>query len=138
MWSFVRVEALHGAHSDACYYYLFPNGTHPASSYSDDKRTEEVLAAMGSIVQSAVHDAKPPPDGAKARALLVPVVKPLRDVYGDDGRLLNHKPVDLGGRQKVCDIFISHYRNVERLPKGDAGIVLRYLLSAQTSTTEAR
>lgn len=135
-----RVEALHSAHSDACYYYLFPNenGAPLPSSYSDDKTNADSLAAMGSIVQSAVHSPQPPPDAAKAQTLLVPVFKRLRDAYGDDLRLLKQKPVDSAGRQRVCDISISLYRNVESLPNGDAGMVLRYLLSDQTSTTEAR
>src|SRR5215472_15356771 len=126
-----KVEALHNAHSDACYYYLFPNenGAPPPSSYADNKTTKDTLAAWYSIVQSAVHSPQSPPDAAKARTLLVPVCQRLRDAYGNDLRLFNKKPVDSVGRQKVCDISLSLNRDDESRPKNDAGLVLRYLLS---------
>ena len=130
-----KVELLHNAQSDTCYYSLFPNknGAPPLSSYSDDKTRQDSLAAMNSIVQSAVHSPQPSPDTAKAKKLLIPVNERLRKAYGDYLPLLTNKPVDSAGRQKVCDISVALYREIESFPKReDASLLLRYLLSDQT------
>lgn len=130
-----KVDELRLVHSDACYYLLFPheNGAPPMSSYLDEKSAGEVIETMGRIVHSAVHAPQPLPDATKAEEFMVPVADRLRNEYGDDLLLLQKKPSDSLGRQKVCAITVSMYKDVEGLPRSNASLLLRYLLSNQAS-----
>jgi hypothetical protein len=127
-----QVESLQNLHSDACYYFLFPHeqGATPVTIASlDQKNRDESIDALGRILHSAVHTPQPLPDATKAEALLVPVMNQLRNEFGNDLLLLQQKPTDTVGRQRVCAITVSLYKNVEALPQRDASLLLRYLLS---------
>lgn len=130
-----RVQELHSAHSDACYYALYPaeSGNLPIPSYADERTSNESLEAMGRVVWSAVRTPQAPPDSAKAEALLASVIARLRVNYGNDLLLFRQKPTDSAGRQKVCQMTTALFRDVESLPKSDAGIVLRYVFANQWS-----
>jgi hypothetical protein len=127
------VEELRRTHSDACYYFLFPHevGATPSVEYLNQKIVQQMLDAMGQVVHSAVHEPQPVPDAAKAQVLLVTVLGRLQKEYGNELLLLQQKPTDATGRQNVCNMTVSLYKNVEDLPKGDASLLLRYLLSNQ-------
>ena len=130
-----RIEELHRANSDGCYYAIYPveSGNPPISSYADERTNNESLEAMGRIVLSAVRTPQAPPDAAKAEALLASVMARLRANYGNDLLLVRQKPTDSAGRQKVCQMTTALFRDVECLPKNDAGIVLRYVFANQWS-----
>jgi hypothetical protein len=130
-----RVEELHRAHSDACYYALFPLERGHAAIFIDADETtgDESLEAMGRVVLSAIRSPQAPPDAAKAEALLAPVIVRLRADYGNDLLLGQQKPPDSAGRLKVCQIATALFRDVESLPRSDAGIVLRYVFANQWS-----
>jgi hypothetical protein len=133
-----QVESLHSSHSDACYYFLFPHeqGATPGLISSwDQKNRDESIVALGRIVHSAVHTPQPLPDARKAETLLVPVMDQLRNEFGNDLLLLQQKPTDTVGRQKVCAITVFLYRNVEALSQRDASLLLRYLLSDSNKST---
>ena len=132
-----KTEELRITHLDACYYFLFPpeNGGPAVPAYFDQKSQDQMLDVMGRIVHSAVHAPQPLPDSTRAQLLLVPVLDRLRDDFGSDLSLLQQKPTDTTGRQKVCDMAISLYKNVEDLPPNDASLLLRYLLSDEKSHT---
>jgi len=89
------------------------------------------------MVHSAVHTPQPLPDAVRAEALLAPIADRLRDEYGSDLVLFQQKPTDTAGRQKVCAIAISLYKDVESLPQSDASLLLRYLLFNQKSRSTA-
>lgn len=127
-----EVETLRNLHSDACYYFLFPHEPGAplgiANSF-DQKSRGESIETLGRIVHSAVHTPQPLPDARKADALLVPVIAQLRNNFGNDLLLLQQKPTETVGRQKVCAMTVSLYKNVQALPQRDASLLLRYLLS---------
>jgi hypothetical protein len=127
-----QVETLHNSHSDACYYFLFPQGQRAMPgiiSSLDQKSRDESLDTLGRIVHSAVHTPQPLPDVGRAEVLLAPLMGQLRDEFGNDLLLFQQKPTDTVGRQKVCAITVVLYKNVEALPQRDASLLLRYLLS---------
>jgi hypothetical protein len=127
-----QVESLQNLHSDACYYFLFPHEQRatPATIASlDQKSRDESIDALGRIVHSAVHAPQPLPDARKAEALLAPVIDQLANQFGNDLLLLQQKPTDTVGRQKVCAITVSLYKKIEALPQPDASLLLRHLLS---------
>jgi hypothetical protein len=130
------VEELRGNQSDACYYFLFPHeeGATNAASYLKEKTSQQMLEAMTNVVHSAVHSPQQLPNAAKAQGLLITVVDRLRKNYGNDLLVLQQKPRDQAGRRKVCAITISLYKNVEDLPRSDAGLLLRYLLANKESS----
>jgi hypothetical protein len=136
-----HLENLHRAQSDACYHFLFPQeagvGVAAFSGYSDRKVRDEMVHAIGDVVHSAVHSPQPLPDPATAESLLDPILVRLRDEYGSDLLLFKQKPLNTVGRQRVCTMTSSLYREVENLPQRHASLVLRYLLSNQKSATGA-
>ena len=128
-----EVEELHRSHSDACYDYLYPQdkGATPAASYIDEKSEDETLDVLSRIVHSAAHTPQPLPNAAKADALLAPVLNRLASDYGNDLMLIHQKPTAPAEREKVCDIVVSLFKNLKALPREDASLVLRNLLSEQ-------
>lgn len=130
-----EVDGLHRAQSDNCYYSLFPDesGAPPLSSLYPDEGTmgKSVDAVMAGLVHSAVHNPQPLPDTARAKELRAVIYDRLLSKYGNDVFLLQQTPADSAGRQKVCEMAVSLYKDAESLPKADASLVLRYLLSTQ-------
>ena len=128
-----EVEELHRSHSDACYDYLYPldKGATPVASYIDKKSEDETLDVLSRIVHSAAHTPQPLPNAAKADALLAPVLSRLANEYGNDLMLIQRKPTAPAERERVCDITVSLFKNVKTLPREDASLVLRSLLSEQ-------
>lgn len=127
-----EVESLRSPNSDACYYFLFPHEQGAplgiANSLSQKSR-DESIDVLGRIVHSAVHSPQPLPDARKAEVLLLPVTRQLSSEFGNDLLLLQQKPIETVGRQKVCAITVSLYKRIEALPQRDASLVLRYLLT---------
>jgi hypothetical protein len=133
-----QVEALQNLHSDACYYFLFPHeqGAPLGITNSlDQKSRDESIDMLGRIVHSAVHTPQPLPDAGRAEMLLAPVIGRLRDEFGNDLLLFQQKPTDTVGRQKVCAITVTLYKNIEALPQHDASLLLRHLLSDNSKST---
>ena len=134
-----QTENLQKKDPDACYYFLFPAADKPlVANETDEKTKDEMLAVMGKIVHSAVHSPQDPPDPAKAQALLDPVIANLQLEYGRDLLLIQQKPGDAAGRAKVCAITISLYKGIAQLPRTDASLVSRYILSADQSAAAGR
>lgn len=126
-----QVEELRRLHSDACYYYLYPQEkvATPVTSYLDQKGIDESIDVLGRLLHSATHTPQALPDVAKAGALLAPVQTRLTIEYGNDLMLFRQKPTDTAGREKVCAMTVSLLKNAEALPREDASLLLRYLLS---------
>jgi hypothetical protein len=122
-----QITLLEAQKSDACYFYLLPDGTSLVPL--DSKGDEDSMKAMGDVVHSAVYNPQPSPDAVRAEVILQPVIEQLTRSYGDDLQLLREKPSDSIGRHKVCKIVASLYADIEILPRSDAGLLLRYLLS---------
>jgi hypothetical protein len=136
-----QVEVLHNSHSDKCYYFLFPHeqGAPLGIANSlDQKSRDESIEVLGRIVHSAVHTPQPLPDAGKAEVLLVPISGQLKDEFGTDLLLFEQKPTDTVGRQKVCAMTVFLYKNIEALPKRDAGLLLRYLLTNSGESKSAK
>ncbi|SRR6266849_727767 len=136
-----QVEALRSSNSDACYYFLFPHEQGAPLGITNSlgqKSRDESIDTLGRIVHSAVHTPQPLPDARKAETLLVPVMDQLTNQFGNDLLLLQQKPTDTVGRQKVCAITVFLYKNVEALPQRDASLLLRYLLSDSSESNLAK
>jgi hypothetical protein len=136
-----QIEALRNLHSDACYYFLFPQergATLGIANSLDQKSRNESIDTLGRIVHSAAHTPQPMPDAGRAEVLLVPVMNQLRNEFGNDLLLLQQKPTETVGRQRVCAITVSLYKNVEALPQRDASLLLRYLLSDSSESNSKK
>lgn len=132
-----QMEGLHPTESDSCYYNMFPaEGASPGlSMHLDAQSNQDAMTVMGRIIQSSVHNPQPLPDSAKAGTLLATVIADLGKVYGNELTLLQQKPKDTAGREKVCAISISLYKDLQNLPERDASALLRYLLANQKSAS---
>ena len=133
-----QTESLQQVSPGDCYYYLFPGPGAPALPHVNDVAKNQMLASMGRVVHSAVHSPQPPPDAAKAQALLLPITDQMKTDFGRDLVLMIQKPTDTDGRSKVCAMTIALYKGVRELPPGDSSLLLRYLLSAQKSSAAGK
>jgi hypothetical protein len=128
------LEQLDHANSDACYASLFPHKFGEpgmAQKYEDLKTQKEVLDTMKDIVESAINNPQAEPDPKKSEELLQPIIETMAKKYGADVTLLQGTAHDSSERKKVCEMSSEMFRQVRSLPKADASMILRYLLSGK-------
>ena len=81
------------------------------------------------MVETAVKHPQSKPSPAASNKLLEPIQVSLYQKYGRDLLLIQGVARDSAERKKVCDISLTMFQQVVALPKADASVVLRSLLS---------
>jgi hypothetical protein len=128
------LENLDHANPDACYASLFPHKYGEpgmAQKYTDLNTQERILDTMKDIVESAINNPQPEPDRNKSEELLHPIIETMAKKYGSDVTLLQGTARDSSERKKVCEMSSEMFEQIGSLPKADASMILRYLLSGK-------
>ena len=134
-WTVLQLDALDHTNPDACYALMFPHKFGEpgfALKYIDPKSNEPAVAILQDVVSSAISNPQAEPDPAKSEEVLQQVLTPVVQKYGRDLSLLLGTPKDASERKKVCEMSSDLLREILALPKPDASLVFRYLLSAKT------
>ena len=130
----VQLEELDRANPDACYAFMFPHKFGEPGlgvKYLDAKSKEKDLDVLKEIIESATTNPQAKPDRRKSEELLEPILTTLVQKYGADVSLLQGTARNSTERKKVCEISSEMFRQIASLPKQDASMLLRYLLSSK-------
>lgn len=126
------LDALDRTNGDACYGFLYPHkysGAGFAAKYLDSKSKEADLDVLFQVVETAIKHPQAAPSPEASNELLKPIQITLYQKYGKDLMLFHGVARDSAERKKVCDISLDMFQQIAELPKADASMVLRFLLS---------
>jgi len=126
------LEELDRTNGDACYSFLYPHkyaDAGLAAKYHGGNSEEKELDVLFQVVESAVKHPQPEPSPEASNKLLKPIQANLYQKYGRGLLLFQGVARDSAERKKVCDISLDMFQQIAALPKADASMVLRSLLS---------
>lgn len=117
---------------DSCFRYLFPQVAGPIdfAKHFDEPAESRSLTLLAEVIRSSAEEPVKAESPEVAQEKLVPVVRALADEFGDDAQMLGNVAAPGVDRGKVCEITISLYDRILRLPAADASMVLRSLAEA--------
>lgn len=135
------LDELDRTNGDACYGFLYPHkysGAGFAAKYLDSKSKEADLDVLFQVVETAIKRPQAEPSPEASNQLLKPIQVALFQKYGRDLMLFQGVARDSAERKKVCDISLNMFQQIAALPKTDASMVLRTLLSNGEAEQKAK
>jgi len=127
------LDELDRTNGDACYGFMYPHkyaGAGLASEYLDSESRQKDLDVLFQVVETAAKHPQAEPSPEASDELLKPIETGLYQKYGKDLMLFQGVARDSAERKKVCDISLDMFQQIAALPKADASMVLRTLLSS--------
>lgn len=116
---------------DACFYLMHPEKGEVYATPNDpelEKSGEQLLMAMGQMLESATNRPQPPPERQESQRLVQKMFASMRMKYGNDAELLRGGAVSAEERKKVCEMSADLFQKATEMPKKDGSMALRYLL----------
>ena len=128
-----EIEELANKDPEICYQFLFPEryGTSDIPQNLKPETQRADLAALADVIRTAAEQPQPEPDQEKGGESLKRVMDAFHQTHGDEALLLKDPFAPGIDKGKVCRLIASFYKEVLTLPKEEAGMVLRYMLSAR-------
>jgi hypothetical protein len=128
-----EIEELASKDPEICYQFLFPEryGTSdiPQNLKPETRRAD--LAALADVIRTAAEQPQPEPDQKKGEESLKRLMNSFYQAHGDEAFLLKDPFAPGIDKEKVCRLIASFYKEGLNLPKEEAGMVLRYMLSTR-------
>lgn len=120
-------KQLQGKPEDACFRYWFPQvlGPPDVARFIAPAAQAHTLELMGEVIRSAAEHPEPLPEPDAVKDNLASVINATYEQYGPDAQMLANAEDPRVDRSKVCNITISVYERILRLPPGQASALLR-------------
>ena len=126
-----EITELQAAGGELCFDYLFPQGNkaRELQKHLSAETRKADYAALGELIRSASTSPQQPPLASEAEPLLAPVVAGMNERFGRDLGMLQAPQAPGVDRPKVCEMTISMYNQILKLPPAQSGMLVRYLLA---------
>ena len=116
---------------DLCFRYLFPQGGQgmDIQKHLSAETRKADNTALGELIRSASVSPQQAPLASEAEPLLQPVVAGMNERYGRDLGMLSAPQAPGVNRPKVCEMTISMYNQILKMPPAQSGMLIRYMLA---------
>jgi len=118
-----------------CYNFVFPRKSSPVDlqKYVPKDLRDADFAALAQVITTSAEQNNQAPWEAEAGPLFKNVITQVANEYGRDVAMLATPYAASVSPAKMCQMTVSIYSKIAKLPDEDAGKVMRYLVS-QTAT----
>lgn len=126
----VEMKELDEQDGDLCYRFLFPQQSGPIDPVKHfSKETQEAdLDALAEVIRTSAENPQPVPEESAVMPQLQNIFIELANDHGADMAMLQNPVAPGVDRRKICHMTQNMYTKILRLPAGESGELMRYLL----------
>jgi hypothetical protein len=115
--------------AESCFRFWFPEVSGPpaVANLIDAEAQAHTLSLMSEVIRSAAENPAPLPGTAEVQDDLARVINATYEQFGADAQMLAHAKDPRVDRGRVCEIAISLYERILKLPPAQASALLRVM-----------